>query len=192
MRRGERASGRANADKVNMPIDFQYDCSKATQAILWLLSQHGGVIYKLSLVKLIFLADRAHLAKYGRPIVGGQYVAMKHGPVGSELLDYLSRAVEGSGLPFQVVGIWVRASQPASEEELSESDIRVLHEIDAQYGNCDRFALRNLTHGKAWQKNYPNPNENTSRPLPYEDFFLDLDDAEMLDIIREHQEAMGF
>ena len=176
-----------------MPIRFQYDCNKATQAILWLLHKHGGAMPKLSLVKLIFFADRDHLAKFGRPIVGGSYVAMKHGPVPSDLLDHLNRAIAGSGQPFQTIGRTVKALESVNDEELSESDIEILDTIDARYGRRDRFALRDLTHElRAWRKNYPDPGENTSRPLPYEDFFLDLDDDEMLGIIREHQEAMGF
>ena len=34
-------------------------------------------------IKLIYLADRLHLRKYGRPIIGDMYWAMKLGPVGS-------------------------------------------------------------------------------------------------------------
>jgi len=191
--KGELVSNSDEADQMNRPIRFKYDSSKATQAILWLLHKHGRAMDKLKLVKLIFYADREHLSRFGRPIVGGSYVAMRHGPVSSELLDNVNFAAEGKGLPFQLVGTTVTALSSVNEDELSESDIQVLDRINSLHGNRDTFALRDLTHNlRAWSKNYPNPTDNTSRPLPYEDFFLDLEDKEMLEVIREHQEAMGF
>jgi hypothetical protein len=38
-------------------------------------------------LKLIFLADRYHLCRYGRLITNDSYVAMKHGPVPSATRD---------------------------------------------------------------------------------------------------------
>jgi len=188
---GQPAPNREDAGRK--PIKFEYDSAKATHAMLWLLHKHGGAMDKLKLVKLIFYADREHLAKFGRPIAGGHYVAMIHGPVPSELLDNLNHAAEGSGLLFQVVGTKIIALSSANEDELSESDIQVLEQTNSVFGYHDTFALRDLTHRlRAWSKNYPNPTENTSHPLPYEDFFLDLEGDEMLQVIREHQEAMDF
>jgi uncharacterized phage-associated protein len=175
------------------PIVFQYDSSRAAQAVLWLLHKHGGAMDKLKLVKLVFYADRDHIAKFGRPIAGGPYVAMKHGPVSSKLLNDLAQAAPGAGYPFEARGRRVLALSQVDENELSESDMSVLEAVNAQYGNLDTFRLRDLTHElKAWRKNYPDPKANTSHPLPYEDFFLDLDDDGILKIIRDHQQAMDF
>jgi len=177
----------------NKLLKFKYDSNKAIQAILWLAHKHGGAIDKLKLVKLIFFADRDHLEKFGRPIVGGPYVAMKHGPVPSNLLDYIDCAVEGSGSPFKLDNPKVIALAPVNEDELSESDIQSLGHANDLFGHLDTFSLRNLTHKlKAWSKNYLRPSENTSYPLPYEDFFLDLDDDEILEIILDHQESLDF
>ena len=70
-----------------MTITFDYNQQKAFQVILWFLGRHGERLEKLKLVKLIFFADREHLHRYGRPIVGGRYVAMPLGPVASQCLD---------------------------------------------------------------------------------------------------------
>src|SRR3990167_7093267 len=56
---------------------------KATQALNFFAQKKDGKINKMKAIKLIYLADRLHLRKYGRPIVGDAYWAMKLGPVGS-------------------------------------------------------------------------------------------------------------
>jgi len=173
-----------------MRITFKYNRGKAIQAALWFLAQHGGMLPRLKLVKLLFLADRTHLARYGRPIAGGNYVAMKLGPVCSEFLDDLRKSPGRPTLPLRSDGHKVVAKAGADEEMLSESDIEVLREVNCRYGNLDRFALADLTHKlKAWVKNYPNPTAKTSRPLPYEDFFLDLPNDEMLEFVQENHQA---
>ncbi len=174
-------------------ISFLYDKDKATQIVLWFLHRHGGMIDKLKLVKLLFYADREHLVRYGRPVVGGPYVAMQHGPVSSRLLDDINQAAGSDDLPFAMKGTTIIAKAQVDENELSESDVEVLEYVDRQFGRYDTFRLRDLTHElEAWKKNYPDPEVNTSYPLPYEDFFLDLHDRDMLELIREHQEAMDF
>ncbi len=177
------------------PIKFPYNRDKAIQVALWLLNRHGGTLDKLKLVKLIFFADRKHLARYGKPIVGGNYCAMKFGPVLSEFLDDLNKAQKKGTFPFESTTTnKVYTNVQPNEELLSESDIKILEMVDKNYGRLDPFKLAKITHAlKAWEKNYPNPNDNTSYPLPYEDFFLDEEDDSMLEIIKDDQEAwIGF
>jgi uncharacterized phage-associated protein len=177
-------------NRSTKPIIFDYKKAKATQAILWLLHKHGGSMDKLKLVKLIFYADREHLARYGRPIVGGSYVAMQHGPVSSDLLNRLNEATPQSGSLFTIDDYRILANSFVDEDKLSESDIEVLTNVNNEYGRYDSFTLCDITHKlKAWDKNYPDKNSNTSNPLPYEDFFLDLKDDSILDIIRDNQES---
>ena len=187
--------GRAGtvAQAEDRRISFAYDQQKANQALLWLLHRHGGTMDKLKLVKLVFYADREHLRQYGRPIIGGQYVAMRHGPISSELYDQLKVAAEKGRLPFTVQDrTQVIADGQLDEGDLSESDMQVLRWVYDEYGFCDPYRLRNMTHElEAWKRNYPDPTENTSRPLPYEDFFLDIGDDGMLETIIDHQEALG-
>ena len=166
-----------------MRITFDYNQPKAFQVILWFLGKHGGRLEKLKLVKLIFFADQEHLHRYGRPIVGGPYVAMPLGPVASQCLDDMD-ACRG---PFELEGHYVVGHEAYREEMLSESDLEILEAIDAQYGRFDAFHLRDITHSlNAWRENYV---DGTSSSLPYEDFFKDFDDSSMLEIIREDQEA---
>jgi uncharacterized phage-associated protein len=170
-----------------MSIVFRYDPERASHATRWLLARHGGRLDRLKLIKLIFLADRLHLARYGRPIVGGRYVAMEHGPVASDFYN----AIKGDTLEgTKQDGVRVECAVRPDEDFLSETDLEVLREVNDQYGSFDTFRLRDMTHLlRAWGKNYKG--ENSSYPLPYEDFFEDLADEKQraLGLISEGQEA---
>jgi uncharacterized phage-associated protein len=170
-----------------VPITFKYERDKAKHAVLWLLHRHGGSLDKMKLLKLVFFADREHLAEHARPIVGGTYVAMPHGPVPSELYD----DIKAAGRTIDWLGVDVVkivARELPDEDMLSESDIEVLEAIDRTYGRYDSFSLRNLTHQlKAWRQAYPD--DGSSHPLPYEAFFDDLPDrSDVLAVIEEDQE----
>jgi uncharacterized phage-associated protein len=170
-------------------IRFAYDPVRASHAARWLLSRHEGKLDRIKLIKLIFFADRLHLARYGRPIVGGRYCAMEHGPVASDFYNAIKdNALDGT-LPEEGTPR-VEGTRKADEDFLSESDIEILRVVNDTYGPLDGWRLRDLTHEtKSWTKNYKGG--NSSYPLPYEDFFEDLDpeDSEMLELIAESQEA---
>ncbi|MFH1370504.1 MAG: Panacea domain-containing protein [Planctomycetota bacterium] len=175
---------------TNKSIKFAFDREKAIQAILWLLGRNNGTMDKLKLVKLFFLADREHLARYGRPIVGGNYYTMDFGPVSSELYDLVKE--KDTGLPFttEKTDYQIRANGVPDQRRLSKSDLDILDEIYSHYGHMDKFILVDMTHElKAYKKN--EPAKGTRNQLPYEDFFLDLDakSQEMLKIIHDEQEA---
>ena len=70
-----------------MKMILEFDYKKATQAINYFTKKEGGQIEKLKLIKLVYLADRFHLRKYGRPIMNDTYLAMPLGPVGSSVKD---------------------------------------------------------------------------------------------------------
>lgn len=177
----------------NTTIYFRYDATKAVQAVLWFLHKHGGTMDKMKLIKLVYIADREHLKLYGRPIVGGRYFAMKHGPVTSELLDHINNNDCGRDFLLENKRT-VIAQGPLYEKYLSESDVLVLTKIDEEFGMMGTGRLRNLTHDfKAWQKNYPNPDENTSRAISYEDMLSDVEVApELIETITDDQEIRNF
>lgn len=52
-------------------------------------AKRGRNVSQYDLVKTLFLADRAHLNEWGRPITFDNYAAMKHGPVPSVAYDLL-------------------------------------------------------------------------------------------------------
>ena len=176
--------------KPTNPILFPYNDKRATQAILWLLNKHGGEIDKLKLVKLLYYADKEHLLRYGRPIVGGQYYAMPHGPVSSPLLDDINSSVQEGLRPFVLKDKTVISQAGVDIDELSESDIEALSIVDRKYGHLSPLAIRNITHCLWEYVSYWSKRKGEARhPMPYEDLFKHVKDKSMLDIIREDQEV---
>src|SRR5882724_2767190 len=72
-----------------MPFSFSH--RKATQALNFFARKAGGRINKMKALKLVYFADRYHLRKYGRPVVGDEYLAMNYGPVASGTKDLAKR-----------------------------------------------------------------------------------------------------
>ncbi len=76
--------GLARTNLAFLPVmPFSFSHRKATQALNFFAAKAGGKINKMKALKLVFFADRYHLRKYGRPVVGDEYLAMNYGPVAS-------------------------------------------------------------------------------------------------------------
>jgi uncharacterized phage-associated protein len=167
-------------------IEFAYDEERAHNAILWFLKRHGH-LDRLKLIKLIALADLEHLTKYGRPIAGGQYFAMVHGLVGSELYDELKMGMTGTK---NVSDHLVKAMADPDEEYLSETDLEVLEAIEAKYGSWDAFRLADETHIDAWRKNWKGEaGGRLSYQVPYEDLLQECTDKNVIALVEDAQNA---
>jgi uncharacterized phage-associated protein len=63
--------------------------AKATQAAARLLKLRGGSMSYIKLMKLLYLADREALIRWGRPITTDRYVSMDNGPVLSRIYNLI-------------------------------------------------------------------------------------------------------
>ena len=61
---------------------------------------------KIKLIKLVYLADKYHLLKYGRTVTNDDYYAMEFGPVGTTVKDVLTfdkdMLIKRVQVPFQI------------------------------------------------------------------------------------------
>ena len=134
-------------------VMMRFNERKATQAAAYLLQMRGGKMSYMKLIKLLYLADRAALVRFGRPITTDRYVSMDRGPVLSRVLDL---ATDGD-IPGQEL-IWGAAiSEPKSnyevslredpgDDELSEAEVGVLEEIFERFGRMSRWELVDVAH----------------------------------------------
>lgn len=135
-------------------IHFNFDLKKATQALNWLAVKSGGRINKMKALKLIYLADRYHLRKYGRLITNDSYFAMDYGPVPSgvkdlaEASDFLGQDEQeySSGYIKPVNQYTCESVQAPDEKVFSDSDIEALNFAWDTFGYLDKFRLAELTH----------------------------------------------
>jgi hypothetical protein len=118
-------------------------------------AQGGQSLTNLQLVTTMFLADKAHLDAYGRPVFFDNYVAAKDGPEGvaaTEMLDpqydWASIGVEVAPWTCQVVGElnYSSPSRPANLRRLSETDIEALESALAMVVNLGPDQLHLFTH----------------------------------------------
>jgi uncharacterized phage-associated protein len=128
---------------------------KATQALNFLArKKDGNTINKMKAIKLIYLADRLHLRKYGRPVTGDIYWAMKLGPVGSKT----KRAAE-LDLPENILSYTKKYIKPTDDKKhslisikepdlnvFSKTDIECLEKVYDTFSDRDQFELAELTH----------------------------------------------
>jgi uncharacterized phage-associated protein len=131
---------------------------KIIETIYYILSRLGRSADKISLVKLIYLADKYHLIKYGRTITNDEYFAMQHGPVGSTVKDllscdddylttkentYFNRLIKKSG---QVSYTAQKLSRKPALDMLSDTDREAVDFIVEKFGGYSSWKLRNYTH----------------------------------------------
>lgn len=163
-----------------MKLLTTFDNKKATQAINLLALKDGGVIDKLKVVKLMWLADRLHLRKYGRPIFNDIYFAMTYGPVGSSVKDLAGFNVEGDEKTYLEEYLEKKENhkiESKTETDLdvfSDSEIEVLNIAYTEYGNMNSFDLAELSHDfPEWKKHEEKlTNKLSTRELmDYDDFF---------------------
>jgi uncharacterized phage-associated protein len=133
---------------------FNFDYKKATQALNHLALKELGEISKLKALKLIHLADRYHLRKYGRLITNDIYFAMNYGPVPSgvkdiaEGSDFLGeKELEYSSKYLASVDQnTLKSVTPVEDSVFSDSDIEALDFAWEKFGHLDPFTLAKLTH----------------------------------------------
>lgn len=137
-----------------------YDCvvrlpfneKKATETAAYLLRRHDGRMAYIKLIKLLYLADREGLLRWGRPITTDRYVSMPKGPVVSQIYDLITAEPEPGVESYwrshieTVPGWSVQILRQPPCEELSRAEEALLDEIDAVHGAKDRWQLVRETH----------------------------------------------
>lgn len=74
-------------------IQFRFDPEKLVHALAYFASRGIRDLTRMKAAKLLFHADKYHLLKYGRPVLGDQYVCMEYGPVPSASLNVMNDAL---------------------------------------------------------------------------------------------------
>lgn len=177
-----------------MTVTFTYDFEKALAALVYLASNPETVpaLDKYKVGKLLFLADKYHLVRYGRPILGDYYKALDYGPIPQRTMDILhvligdqrawgteeAKAAERLG---EVLGADHRFQHPRLSakrmpnlEALSVSERAALEHVVSEHGKRTFDELKVLTHEMpAYRKVW----KGVAVEMYYEDFFDEDPDA---------------
>jgi uncharacterized phage-associated protein len=166
---------------------FNFDHRKATQILNYFALKGDGKINKMKALKLIFLADRYHLRKYGRLVSGDRYVAMKYGPVPSTVMDiaeadeYLDNKIKDYVTTYIKSlddGRKIESLKSVDENFLSDSDKEALKFAWDNFGHYKKWDLSDFTHlYPEWKKHEKSLRSGSKvENIVLEDFFEDPED----------------
>jgi uncharacterized phage-associated protein len=153
---------------------------RAAESAALLLHKAGGTLPLIKLVKLMYLAERLSLQRYGEPLTGDRLVSMDHGPVLSRTYNHINGAVpsaeggwetwisdrEGHAVALRDPSMIRSAEQDL--QSLSESDVEVLTETWTNFGHWGRWELVKYTHDECPEWEDPS---GSSKPISYERLF---------------------
>ena len=159
-------------------VTLRPNVGKTTAAIAYLIAKAGKEKRQLTqydILKMLFLADRAHFNIYGRPITFDNYFAMKEGPVPSLAYDLLKEN-QGTMKRMHLRKLpWRRTKDPETgtgryfyfdadysvlEVSLSESDRESLANSFVAVSSLTFSQIKRLLHAdpaylEAWQPDGP-------------------------------------
>lgn len=175
-----------------MPLRFRPKVDKIVELLLYLAHKRPNAD-KYQAVKFLYLADKEHLNRYGRPLTFEVYYALDYGPVASTALDLLNgklgalKQIGITELPFRTEVAKAANGKPTTyirepkrevdRDRFSRSDLRVFDEIIANFGQYNFDQLYDLTHkDPAYKRAWENKPWWQNRAfMEYEDMIADGD-----------------
>lgn len=146
-------------------------------------------ISRLRVMKLLWLADRIHLNRYGRFILRDTYYALPHGPVPSKTMDLSENSVEDV---FTVRGYEIEAEDHFDPKYFSKSDLEVFEEVWERFGGLKELVLRDYSHFfPEWKRFEKELNDDTlpqSYQMVVDDFFKEPTDVDNFKLDSERSE----
>ena len=119
------------------------------------LTLHDRPMKYMKLLKLMYIAERRHLLRWGRSITYDRFKSMRRGPVLSETFDLIKsepapeiesvfRARIAASEDFTVA--LVGEAKPDEDSPLSKAQDQLIDEVYREFGNVDRWKLVEHTH----------------------------------------------
>ena len=193
-------------------LKFTFSLDKLIHALA-LFSTYGvRDLTKLKAAKLLYFADKDHLLRFGRPILGDVYYCLPYGPVPSVALNEMNDAInietldEGDDILADSICFasvlkvhkpmfgghpTFKAKNGFDAEVFSKSEIDCLESSVRKFGKKKAVDLVNLTHQEtAWMIPNKVRKANGRERIPYELFFHGAgpEAQEMLAFVKENSE----
>lgn len=175
----------------------QQQIAKIKAVILYIMQNFPEGVDYIKLFKILYFAQRSHLANYGKVIVEDSFRALKHGPVPSYTYKGLQIAdgkpLDGDFEEF-LTGITVHNQivhtvMEPDMDYISGADKRSLDAAIERYKDIEPYDLSALSHDSAWTEAITRIQDD-----PQKNFITMIDMARadhasepMVDYIREKQ-----
>lgn len=169
---------------------------RVAQMAAYLLHKRGGRMAYIKLLKLLYLADREAMGKWGESISGYCFVSMAHGPVLSQTYDLIKC---GSGSATEIGwDFWIKDEdnyemslrQPVADrdcfDELSDAELEILDSVFAKFGRMKRFEIVRYTHDHCAEWEDPH---GSSFPISPEAVFhaVETKEERVQALVRQHR-----
>lgn len=126
-------------------MNIRFDEAKATQAAAYFLGLRGGQMHYIKLIKLMYLADREALLRWGAPISTDRHVSMDNGPVLSRVLSLITeerpKPIWAEYISGPLGEYEVKLLKPGATDRLSRAEEKLMSEIFELYGHRNRWDL---------------------------------------------------
>lgn len=124
------------------------DYKKTVQSLNFFAVKEGGRIDKLKAIKLLWLADRFHIRKFGSPITNDIYFAMGLGPVGSLAKDLIAQDPSFEAPEIEYSKEYLKKINNTTFESIRGVDAKVLSDAEKE---SLKFAFNNFKQFKGIQ-----------------------------------------
>jgi uncharacterized phage-associated protein len=174
-----------------MPLKFRISEEKAIEALVWIANEWENIT-PFYLSKVLFIAEKEHLNRYGRPVIADTYIAMPYGPVPSTVRDYVEGNYLFSDFADDIAEAVevnratrypeIRAKRSPRLDVFSASDIECMRDALNKCRHVSFGTLSGWTHlEKAWLS------APSNGPMDYEDF-IDDDNPHRGEILEQARE----
>lgn len=150
-------------------LDYKLDIEKLVNALALFSSAGVTGLSKMKVAKLLYFADKLHMARYGTPITGDVYVAYQHGPIPSTTQNLMCELVgHSAGVSDDAIGeedlrlfaeyfrvsgdggtAEIVAVREPDEDVFSDSEIECLDEVIERFGDKSAAQLRAISHDES-------------------------------------------
>ncbi len=160
-------------------IKYNFNPIKATQIAALILKLNRDHLSYMKLIKLLYIIDRKALEEWGEPITTDSYYSLKHGPIVSQIYDYISGPEDPIFPDFwndhiknsKMYSYSVKLSNNPGDSELSEREVRLAKDVDKEFKDYNQWKLRDYCHDNFIEWQDPG---NSRFPIKVEDILRAL------------------
>jgi len=174
---------------------FMFSEIKVTQMASYLLSKQDTAMEYIKLLKLLYLAERKAMAKWGDSMSGDHFVSMPHGPVLSGTYDLIkSNGAEGWNSYIKDEAdcmVSLRKKMTSDNlDELCPAELKILDNIFLEFGAMPWREIVDYTHNHCREWEDP---KGSSYPISNFDIYLAMDKTanEANELLARHQEQQN-
>lgn len=143
---------------------------KATHLAAYLINRSGGTCSYLTLLKMMYHADREMLLRWGMPITFDTWVSTKNGPVLSSIYNQIINEKPNTsywGYHISTAGTDVVLTCGPGDDSLSDAEIQA---ADKGFGEFGALSYNQaIKHAHKIFSEWKDPGVSGSIPITYED-----------------------